>query len=253
MQFLPALTSGTAVCANALLEEPLVTYVGDWGCEVIINLNYAHILSQVLGSGGMAMYRMITYRFTHRLSECKTIRNVILGVELITFLGLFGHSWAVRSMTNFSPFKDFCLGRDSELSQIALGYSGTPQETLNLGKTLKTHRLIFLQVVMLTELVCYIILYSWKYQDTGSEENKKLSCRRKRLNTITLTGQSASFAVEIAYSILHAQLVLMKDSGWEFASLYYLMAYGVSAWTLMTWSQILASTDMRRCFFDFFF
>ena len=75
MQFLPALTSGTAVCANALLEEPLVTYVGDWGCEVIINLNYAHILSQVLGSGGMAMgVRGRVQRSARAAYRCETLR-----------------------------------------------------------------------------------------------------------------------------------------------------------------------------------
>ena len=251
-QFLPALTSGLTVCASAVLKGPLVNYVGEWGCEVIINLNYAHILSETLGSTGMALFRLIIYRYTHRICRCTTIRNIILVTQLVASLGLFVYSWVVRSITKFSPRKDFCIGHDAELSETIQLYNGTPKDTLDFGKTLKNSRNFFLVIVMFTRLVCYMILYYWKHQDNRAERNKSLERRRNRTNAITLTGQSISFAVQYVYAVSHWYLVLRKNSRWDFVSFYYSMVYGVSAWTLITWSQILASTEMRKCLFAFF-
>ena len=251
VQFLPALVCGVAVSASVYLKSPLDNYIGVLGCKTLITLNYASILSLNLGGTCNAMYRMIIYRFTCRISQCKTIRNVILLVELILFLGLFGYSQVIRSITKGAPFYDFCLGHDFELSEIIPLYEGTSRETLALAKTLKMIRLVFVIMTICVELLCHMILHYWKYQDNRIERNRNLKRKRNQLNAITLSGQSVSLAVEIVYTILHWQFTVMNASGWNFMN--YLPVYGTIGWTLVTWSQIFASTDMRKCLFELLF
>ena len=200
----------------------------------------------------MAMYRMIIYRFAHRISTCKTIRNTLLAIEFFLILVLFIQAKFVRKVTKSWPQADFCLGQDSELAEIMHLYQGTPKESLDLGKALKINRFIFIELAIFAELISYIFLYYWKYQDNRFERNRHLTRRQNRLDSITLTGQSVSFALEFIYSVFYWQLILMKDSGYQFLENYYLMVYGVTAWTFMTWSQILASTDMRNYLLSYF-
>ena len=257
IQFIPALAGGVALIASIFLKGPIVNYVGDWGCEVLLDLNYIHIVSQSLGSACMAMYRMIIYRFAHRISECKTIRNALLGllgIEMVLMLALLLIIKFVRKFDTRAPLVDFCFGRDVELAEIMHLYQGTPKEYLQLSKALKINQLLFIDLAILAELICYIILYYWKYQDSRFQRNRNLTRRQNKLNSITMTGQSVTFALEIVYSIVFVQIILLKDSisGYHNVSFFYVMVYGLIAWTLMTWSQILASTDMRRYLFAHF-
>ena len=252
IQFIPALAGGVALIASIFLKGPIVNYVGDWGCEVLLDLNYIHILSQSLSSACMAMYRMIIYRFVHRISECKTIRNALLVVELVLMLALFLIMKFARKFDNRAPLADFCFGRDAELAEIMHLYQGTPKEYLQLGKALKVNQFLFTNLAVLAELICYVILYYWKYLDSKFQRNRNLTRRQNKLNSITMTGQSVTFALEIVYSIVFVQLILLKESGYHNVTFYYVMVYGLIAWTLMTWSQILASTDIRRYLFAHF-
>ena len=129
-----------SLSASIFLKGPLVKYVGNWGCEVLVDLNYLHILSQTLGSACMAMYRMIIYRFAHRISTCKTIRNTLLAIEFFLILALFVQAKFVRKVTKSWPQADFCLGQDSELADVVHLYQGTPKESIELGKALKINR-----------------------------------------------------------------------------------------------------------------
>ena len=250
LQFIPALAAGGSLSASILLKGPLVNYVGTWGCEVLLDLNFLHILSQTVGSACMAVYRMIIYKFAHRISECKTIRNVLLAVEILLILALLVQAKFVRKLSTSSPLADFCLGQDSELGDIIHLYQGTSQESLKLGKRLKISQTLITTLALFAEIISYIFLYYWKLQDNGFERNRNLTRRQNRLNSITLTGQFVCFILEFVYAILYGQLILMKDSGYHFFSYYFLMVYGVTAWTIMTWSQILASTDMRRYIYE---
>ena len=201
----------------------------------------------VVGGAGMACYRMSIYKTAHRISDCEAIRKVILWIELIVFLALLAHFAYIPSLTNnVTSVDDFCKGYTFEMSLLIQSIS-IGKESVAFGMKMNSFGILFAQIILLLELFCYITLFYWKKRDNHFESNKNLAKRRICQNTITLTGQTLSFAMETTYVIL---ITLLKTStDLEFLDNSYLTVYVNFIWCLVTMTHICTSPDMMRSFF----
>ena len=198
----------------------------------------------VVGGAGMACYRMSIYKTAHRISDCEAIRKVILWIELIVFLALLAHFAYIPSLTNsVTSVDDFCKGYTFEMSLLIQSIS-VGKESVALGMKMNTLGMLVGQIIILSELFCYLTLFYWKKRDNHFENNKNMASRRIGQNTITLTGQTLSFAMETTYIIL---ITLLKTStDLEFLDNSYLTVYVNFIWCLVTMTHICTSPDMMR-------
>ena len=244
LQIVPVMVHGTATIGNLIMKKPLVNYFGHTGCRLWHFFSLIKNTSLVVGGAGMACYRMSIYKFAHRISDCEAIRKVILGIELIVFLALLAHFAYIPSLTNnVTSVDDFCKGYTFEMSLLILSIS-VGKESVALGMKMNTLGMIVGQIILLLELFCYITLFYWKKRDNHFESNKNLAHRRICQNTITLTGQTLSFAMETTYVILITFLKTSTDL--EFLDHSYITIYANFIWCLVTLTHICTSPDMMR-------
>ena len=230
---------GTATIGNLIMKKPVVNYFGRTSCRLWHLLSLINNLSMVVGGAGMACYRMSIYKFAHRISDCKAIRKVILWIELIVFLALLAHFAYIPSLTNnVTSVDDFCKGYTFEMSLLIQSIS-IGKGSVALGLKMNTLGILVAQIILLLELFCYLTLFYWKKRDNHFDRN-----RRTVQNTITLTGQTLSFAMETIYVILISTL---KTSSTDHHS--YITIYANFIWCLVTMTHICTSPDMMRSFF----
>ena len=201
----------------------------------------------VVGGAGMACYRMSIYKTAHRISDCEAIRKVILWIELIVFLALLAHFAYIPSLTNnVTSVDDFCKGYTFEMSLLIQSIS-IGKGSVALGLKMNTLGILVAQIILLLELFCYITLFYWKKRDNHFENNKNMASRRIGQNTITLTGQTLSFAMETTYVVLITFLKTSTDV--DYLNHSYITVYANFIWCLVTMTHICTSPDMMRSFF----
>ena len=242
VQLLPVLVNGICTSVSLILKKPLVHYIGRQGCLVLSMFPLAKNLSLMVGSAGMAVYRLSIYKFAHRISDCKAIRKTILLVEMITFLALFSTFFYKFSVTQSGASLNFWLGQTSVISETIS--HGGDQESIQFVKELRTFGLILAQSIILLEGTCYVILYLWKKRDNlgTTPMSKKLAKRRNQRNTITLSGQIIGFAIETAYTVL--LLILTKATESQILR-EYMPIYANFVWLVITMTQIVTSEELR--------
>ena len=198
----------------------------------------------VVGGAGMACYRMSIYKFAHRISDCEAIRKVILWIELIVFLALLSHFAYIPSLTNnVTSVDDFCKGYTFEMSLLIQSIS-IGKGSVALGLKMNTLGILVAQIILLLELFCYLTLFYWKKRDNHFENNKNMASRRIGQNTITLTGQTLSFAMETTYVVLITFLKTSTDV--DYLNHSYITVYANFIWCLVTMTHICTSPDMMR-------
>ena len=245
IQLLPVLVNGIGTTVCLILKKPLVTYIGQKGCRVWSMFSLTQKLSLIVGGAGMAVYRLSIYRFAHRISDCKAIRNAILLVETITFLALFITFFYKTSLTQTAPPLDFCRGHTPVIGETINLYNGVDQDSFDFGKKIATFGLILVQSIILIEVTCYVVLYYWKKKDSLSHTtpmSKNMAKRRIHQSTITLSGQVVSFAIETTYL-----LILRKTMG----SMALEPIYTNFMWFAITMTQIITSSELRSFLLDF--
>ena len=134
------------------------------------------------------------------------------------------------------------------MAHVLKKHEGVSDEEIQFGKRILSGAIGILQICIIIEFLCYIIIFKGlQKQDKSFIKIIQEDVLKKRLkkNTITLTGQAFGFIVELMYSIL-AQLLLhfgpqigVYVSGLLPCALIVTMAAYTSA-------QIISSPELRR-------
>ena len=244
-QILPVLISGIGASASLTLNEPMFNYVGQLGCRLWFYFDVTHFLSLSIGGAGMAAYRLAIYKLAHRISDCKGIRNIILLVEIITFLALFATLTLTTLLIETIPPMDFCHGRTSVSRKVFNLYNGAKRDSIKWAIVIGSFGVTLTSLVTLVEIICYVVLYYWKKRDTFKEtpKRKNLAKRKNRQNAITLSGQITCFVIENTFVIQFT--VIGKLTQWDFLQYGYMPIYATFTLFGITLTQIITSREMR--------
>ena len=242
VQLLPVLVEGIGTTSSLILKRPLVNFVGGTGCRIWFYFTVIHQLSLTIFGAGMAAYRLAINILAHRISDCKFIRKITLLTEAILFIAMFTNLSLASSLNSTFPPFDFCEGHTSMARKVINQYGDDPN-SLALTKQMVEIHLALNQCVILIEVICYLLLYYRKKTDSLSSSpvvTQNMNKRRNRQNTITLTGQIISFAIETAFTVV---LIMVRTTTWLQG---YMPIFVNVMWFSITVTQIITSSDMRR-------
>ncbi len=227
------------------LGQPIKTIFGHNACWIFWLFGMFHNMSMVTGSSFMAIYRMTCItnpNYVMNVRMGKQLAQQILFMENSATLGLIAIASIGGMISETNLNVSFCQGYSMKMSQILLGHTFNPDGLKIIGLA------IFLGFcLVITELVCYIAIFSELYQNdqnmTDILADKILHQRRNR-NVTTLSGQVACFATKSFVVIV--TLTMFKS--YLDPSLFPIMIVFMS--TLISFVAVITSRELRNSLLD---
>ena len=144
----------------------------------------------------------------------------------------------------------FSKGYSMKLAQTIKEYHDPNPFKIKLGLWMIMAQVSFMQILILTELICYIRIYVELYRNDHRLGPKALGkatmLRRKKRNAISLYGQVITFIMEIGVAILVLLMFQLKIVFFD-ESLYTFILIGATSTISVT--HICSSGELRRHYF----
>ena len=114
IQIAPSLISGVSITTSLAQRRPFIDTIGTTGCSMVNACYIAQNWSLIIGSCGMAGYRLASYTYAQKISECRTIVRQIHFIEGLIGLTLF----VFYHHSPMSPMTNFCEGYSFEMKRV---------------------------------------------------------------------------------------------------------------------------------------
>ena len=195
----------------------------------------------------MAMFRILCVKFqTYIRVKMDTLAKILV----IFSFGCTGYLVVLVLMASigygYSPLLKFCHGYSTMDYQDYMIQENIPESNMKTGKTIQLGVNVHGMIFVITEFVCYIILFLHLKKHNKSvfqSLQKEVVNRRSRRNTITLVGNFVTFVIEILYSIF---IHLILRFGAETFAPGVIPCIFMCVQALITVTQILTSPELRR-------
>ena len=103
--------------------------IGSTGCNIVNACNIAQNWSLIIGSCGIAGYRLASYTYAQKISECRNIVRQIHFIECLLGLALF--AIFCSSPMSPMPMTNLCDGYSFEMKRVIDQYNGKEAEPFN--------------------------------------------------------------------------------------------------------------------------
>ena len=197
---------GTEHALVCIIDTPLVAYVGDTGCWMMVVFGVFGLVYLSVGSFGIAIYRTLYIRHNYLVKYVIGERTLLL-IVLILSIGLSGSITLLYTIED-NPHRtgiNMCTGLSVTETELLMQYHnsiGNEQiTTTHLGK-LTTLSCITLQLI---EFALYLSFFLHRYKnDNGSIAKfmKQEDVRQRNAkNAGTFLGQFYGFIVEYSFLV----------------------------------------------------
>jgi hypothetical protein len=185
--------------------ESLDDIIGHSGCLIFWNVTIMYLVMTLIGSFGMALYRLIIVKSWLTGFSKQAIMKIILSFELLIYVlsqYLMINSYLVSKSARTMLI---CTGRSKLMDEIIVNYSfNNVMEKIDVSKL---GCLFIIITLTMLEMIMYIIIFVDLYK-----HNKRMHINqtlpidaikgRNKANAFTLSGQVLIFTLEIVLTFI---------------------------------------------------
>jgi hypothetical protein len=185
--------------------ESLYDIIGHSGCLIFWNVTIMYLVMTLIGSFGMALYRLIIVKSWLTCFSKQAIMKIILSFELLIYVlsqYLMINSYLVSKSARTMLI---CTGRSKLMDEIIVNYSFN--NVMEKSDVSKLGCLIIIITLTMLEMIMYIIIFVDLYK-----HNKRMHINqtlpidaikgRNKANAFTLSGQVLIFTLEIVLTFI---------------------------------------------------
>ena len=264
MTIIVCLVQHLEIVGGMIQEIVMITLGEDWPdliqplyCFININVTKAEWIYSVIGSLGIAVYRILLIKYDILVRDKIGERNlmwIILLVEFV-FLALIMLTWGI-----FNPFRNplrpACMHQTGRsMTQIlddyrqSLGYPSLI-DSLILFLVSVSSLLLILEVV---EIVIYVLFFHHMYKHDNNDRLKRLLeageiKRRNAKNAMSFFSLFCSFAVEITSIIMLLIFKFMPPEAGILLAAYQIRRFNLSAMAIV---EVFTSFELRSMVIGF--
>ena len=237
---LTSLVTKFMTIASLIMATPVLDLYGPLGFYMYLLFTVAHNALGISGEFTMALFRMLCVQFQSVISSMEKLMIKLIWMQLTLCICIVVTSGRAADIYGSSNIMDFARGYSTKMAHIIMRQS---ENRKDFGKQSLHASILLVQILILLEFACYIVLFwslSKKNKSFFNILQEDILKKRAKKNAITFTGQAITFTLGITYSII-AQLLIHygKLGGAIPCGLLVMMAAATS-------SQILASPELRR-------
>ena len=242
-----SVTSMTTI--SLATQVPMKDTFGKNGCHFYWTSSKAYDWGMATSGSGMAMYRLICFQclFKRDLNNKAMLRYILISQWVLSFFSISCNA-ACFSIFGWEKaiFYQFCMNFGAEKVDVIHQYESDYFD-VSLYWILRFGPNIIAQIMIIAELGIYVwIIWNLKKHDEVNFKNKIITedMRRERhqKNVITLKGQAAGFAVEMAY----ITYVAIHSSNFSLVDPSVMPISQIIGATMISVVNLLASHEMKR-------
>lgn len=194
----------------------------------------------------MALFRLVCINFQRYVPSLEKLMVKLLWMQFAIMLGVSVVSLHTAQSYGSSNAHEFCRGYSTTFTHVLMKMTTEEKEN---GKRAMFAAILLPQSFVALEFICYLVIYwslSRTNQSLSNVVQKDVLKNRAKRNTITLTGQTITFIVEVLYGVLLQVLIHFgKVSGFLGPGDVPATAM-VAMMAMVTASQVLSSPELRR-------
>ena len=223
----------------------------DGACDILYVTNVVMILNIIIGSFGMAFYRLCMIRWP-------VIAKDVIGTWPLAMI-IRGGEWTLMALIIFAnvsinrykqyvPAIEGCRNRNIEMSIIMNEYNGITLESHVKASRYQSLLVLLCVYINVCEVICYVTIYKERIKnDKRVKDLLPINTvqRRIRGNVVTYKGQLLHFGCKL---FLELSLILLINFHTVQAMLPIVFSLQQ---TLLATAQVFASPELRRQMFCF--